>query len=95
MPALSSTKTTDYLIQQFESIDAYLQAVNEVLREGHMPNIADLDDRVALLCSHIKKAPLEVQEVCLTKLGELLKKLDKCENEMTSFQTSFIHSTQK
>jgi hypothetical protein len=95
MPALSSVKTTDSLTQQFEAIDAYLQAVHEVLSEGHMPDIADLDDRIALLCSHIEEAPLEVQEVCLKKLGDLLKKLDQCQNEMTSFHTTKFLNVQK
>ncbi len=83
MPATS--KTND-LMQQFKAINAYLQAVHEILQEGHMPDIADLDDRVAHLCSNVEKAPLSVQKKCLKMLDELLSKLSICENEMTSFQ---------
>jgi hypothetical protein len=95
MPVLSSISTTESIVQEFESIDAYLQAVHEVLQEGHMPDIADLDDRIARLCSNVESAPLDIQKTCLTRLGELLNKLNDCENHMTTFHTTLIKSAQK
>ena len=82
-------------MEQFESIDAYLQAAFEILHEGHMPDIADLDDRVAHLCSSVGNAPTEIQEVCLRKLDDLLIKLNDCEDRMTSFQIISSQSVQK
>ncbi len=95
MPALSSMEANDFIAQQFESIDAYLQAAHEILHEGHMPDIADLDDKIALLCSNVEKAPLEIQGACLARLDELLKKLNNCQDEMTAFHTTSVTSAQK
>ncbi|MFA5040539.1 MAG: hypothetical protein WC464_02765 [Bdellovibrionales bacterium] len=86
MPPLSSAKAIESITQQFESIDAYLQAVYEILQEGHMPDIADLDDRVARLCSSVEKAPLEIQKDCLKRLDTLMLNLNNCESSMVTFQ---------
>jgi len=83
-----SVKNSDSLAREFDSVDDYLQAVHEILREGRMPDIADLDDRVARLCSGVEGATPEIQETCLARLDGLLKKLDDCEGEMTAFQKS-------
>jgi hypothetical protein len=83
---LSGTNVSESVSQEFDSIDAYLQAVHEILQEGHMPNIADLDDRIAQLCSYVEEAPPEIQKTCLIKLDDLLNKLNNCEDAMTSFQ---------
>ncbi|MFA4993693.1 MAG: hypothetical protein WC521_00075 [Bdellovibrionales bacterium] len=94
MPALSSIRT-ESIVQEFESIDAYLQAVHEILQEGHMPDVVDLDDRIAHLCSNVEGAPLDIQETCLIKLGELLQKLNDCETHMTALHTTTVRSAQK
>jgi len=86
MAVASSAKTLQSIAQQFESIDAYLEAVHEILGEGHLPNIADLKDRIECLCNDVENAPLEIQSVCIKKLNDLLEKLNNCENAMTSFQ---------
>ncbi|MDD3371729.1 MAG: hypothetical protein PHE27_07910 [Alphaproteobacteria bacterium] len=82
----SPSDLCDSLTQEFDSIDSYLIAVHEILNQGHMPDIADLDERIARLCSRVEEAPPELQEDCLAKLDDLLNKLSDCENEMTAFQ---------
>jgi hypothetical protein len=86
--ALSKAQISDSLAQEFASLDAYLMAIHEIVQEGHMPDVADLDDRVAHLCSNVEIAPQEIQESCLAKLDTLLEKLDACEGEMTAFYAS-------
>jgi hypothetical protein len=83
-------ETLESIAKEFDSIDAYLQAFHETMQEGHLPNIADLDDRIAHLCSRVESAPEKVQEPCLAKLNGLLKKLDNCESEMTSFHAALV-----
>jgi hypothetical protein len=87
-PSPSVPVTEDALSQEFESIDAYLKAVQEILDQGHMPDIGDLDDRIARLCSQIESAPADLHDVCLAKLDTLLKRLGDCEEQMTAFQTA-------
>jgi len=80
------------LMEEFDSIDAYLQAVHEILGEGHMPDIADLDNRVAHLCAGIANLAPDYQGRCLARLDALLKKLDVCEQEMAAFQSKLTAS---
>ncbi len=84
----SSATSTEALEHEFESIDGYLQAVHDILSQGSMPDIGDLDDRIARLCALVESAPEELQEGCLAKLDLLLKKLGDCEEEMTAFHTA-------
>ena len=89
-PPRPTGPTLAALTEDFTAIDAYLQAVHEILQEGHMPDIADLDDRVSRLCAGIGAAAPDVQEACGRKLQDLLKKIEFCEEEMRAF-----HATQK
>ncbi len=94
-PPLSGMKAVKSLMQEFDSVDAYLQAVREILQEGHMPDIADLDNRVARLCETVEKVTPDIQERCLAKLDELLKKLNTCEEDMVAFQAVRTQSGQQ
>lgn len=76
------------LTQEFDSVDAYLQAVHEILQEGHMPDIKGLDDRVEHLCSTVQTVAPEIQDRCKAKLDALLQKLNHCEEEMAFFQAN-------
>ena len=87
-PPLSGMKAVKSLMEEFDSVDAYLQAVREIMQEGHMPNIADLDDRVARLCTTVQEVTPDIQSRCLAKLDELLKKLNACEDDIIAFQTA-------
>lgn len=88
-------KATEALMQEFDAVDAYVQAVVEVLKEGHLPDISDLDDRVARLCEGVRSAPVEVQKACLTRLNALLERIGGCEADMTSFQKALAEGAQK
>ncbi len=87
--ALSSQMEDATLTQEFDSIDAYLQALHETIHEGRLPNIADLDNRIARLCDNVKTAKEssshDIQKACLARLDSLLRKLNDCENEMIAF----------
>jgi hypothetical protein len=91
-PPLSGMKAVKALMEEFDSIDAYLQAVHEIVQEGHMPDIADLDNRVAHLCAAVDGVDTDVQGRCLKKLDELLGKLNACEDEMTAFHKNQLKS---
>jgi len=80
------TKIAQALTEQFDAVEAYLQAARAVLQEGHMPDIADLHNRISRLCLDASRTPPEFRKICLERLDSLLKKLNDCENEMTTFQ---------
>jgi hypothetical protein len=71
--------------REFDAIDDYLKAVRDILRDGHMPDMAGLDGRVSGLCTMLEQADQSVQQKCMTKLNDLLQKLDICENEIRAF----------
>jgi len=80
--------TIQSLLNEFNAIDAYLKAVREILQEGHMPDMAGLDKRVAALCSTLETADTDVQQQCVPKLSDLIKRLDVCETEIRSFHAA-------
>jgi len=90
----TDSKSVQALMEQFDAIEAYLQAVREVLEEGHMPDIADLHNRISRLCLDAARSPPDFRKTCLERLDSLLKKLDTCEREMTSFQQVLSESLQ-
>ncbi|MDD4616504.1 MAG: hypothetical protein PHW76_05230 [Alphaproteobacteria bacterium] len=86
-PDISPT-SQEVLDQEFNSIHGYLQTVCDVLAHGSMPDILDLDDRIARLCALVESAPEDLHEGCLARLGVLLKNLGDCEDEMTALHNA-------
>ena len=78
--------TSKSLLQDFDAVDKYLDAVRETVRDGYMPDIQGLDAIISDLCMGVRKAEPEIQERCLEKLDDLLYKLDECHNEMSALQ---------
>jgi hypothetical protein len=70
----------------------YLDAGQDVLNAGTMPDLRGLEERVAMLCERIKLAPPESHEECLPKLVILLEKLNDTEKAMRSFQEALKKS---
>lgn len=85
-------KVFEALNQEFDSLDAYFQAVLEVLQGGHMPDIADLRNRVSHLCSAVMAAPVEFQEMCRNKLKDVLANLDTCQDKIATFHEALIEA---
>lgn len=84
--SMPSEKSLESILKEFDTVEAYLKGVHEILKEGHMPTIADLDDKIAHLCTNIEEAEPDVQEQCMPRLDKLLDKLNNCEDEMNAFQ---------
>jgi len=82
------TVTTQFLAREFGAIDDYLKAVSDILRDGHMPDLSGLDDRVSELCTSLQNATPEIQQQFVEKLAALLKKLDICEEEIRAFHAA-------
>lgn len=72
----------------FQALDTYLNAVIETMRMGHMPDMAQLDKRVADLCQMVEQSEREVQQQCLPKLVALQVKIDGCDADMRALHTS-------
>ncbi|MDD3029750.1 MAG: hypothetical protein PHS57_05680 [Alphaproteobacteria bacterium] len=81
--------SVESLTEEFTSIDAYLQAAQEVLEEGHMPCLKGLEERVFHVCLRIQESSLEneVRALCLERLETILSKLDCCKELMDTLQT--------
>ena len=78
------------LLAEFTSIDAYLQAANEILETGHMPDLAGLDGRLAHLCALANQVDPAIRQECLNALARVLKKLDACEEAMRAYRTAHM-----
>jgi len=76
------------LAREFDAIDDYIKAVRDILRDGHMPDMAGLDGRVSALCATLENAKPDIQQQCLPKLNDLLQKLDVCEDEVRAFHAA-------
>ncbi len=88
MPLLSPS-------QEFEAIDAYLAAVNDILREGHIPDMVNLKDKIAQFCSNARQAAPEDRKDYLAKLDTLLTKLNACEEQIRSHQKALMENEKK
>lgn len=87
--------TVPTLTQEFEAIDSYLSAVGEVLRDGHIPDMLNLKDRIAQFCANALKATPDERKDYLAKLDILLTKLNACEELIVASQTSLIQNGKK
>ena len=87
--------SSDSPMQEFDAVATYLQAVSEILREGHMPDINALEDKISHLCSIVQNADSGIQEEYIAKLNELLIKLNACEEQMDSLQAAMTLGEKK
>jgi len=88
-------KKLSALISEFSAIDDYLDAVRDILRNGHMPDMAGLDGRVSHLCAAIEQTDSEIQQRCLAKLDALLQRLDICETEIRDFHAALSKKVER
>jgi len=86
-------KVLSALIQEFDAIDAAIQAAIDVLESRQMPDMAGLDKRVNALCSAIEKTDNETQQQCLLRLDDLLHRLDECANRLHAFRDASTAGT--
>ena len=82
--------TTQFLLDEFVAIDNYIKAVCEILQTGHMPDMTGLDGRVSSLCAALKESAPEVQQQCLSKLNDMLNKLDECERDLRAYHAAHL-----
>ncbi len=76
--------------QEFAAITTYLEAAQDILKSGVMPDITALEKRVAAVCEQVKKAPKDVHEECLPELVGLLEKLNEYERNMRAFHEARV-----
>lgn len=82
--------TSQSLFEEFATIESYIKAVREVLRDGHMPDMAGLDKRVSALCAALVESAPDTKKTCLPKLTQMLDHLDECEHELRVFHDAHI-----
>lgn len=82
-------------LQEFEAIDSYLSSVSAILRDGHIPDMVNLKEKIALFCKGALKSPPESRKDYLAKLDILLTKLGECEEQIVAFQSTLIQSGDK
>lgn len=89
------TRPPDDLRRELDGIGNYLDAAQEVIAQGHMPDMMGLDQRVAALCAALEQAEPDIQQECLPRLGGLLDKLDACEAAIRTFQARHEKETRQ
>jgi len=77
---------TSPVLHEMNAIRNYLIAAQDVVKSGHMPDLAGLEGRIAALCESILKAEADIQGECLPQLQELLEQLNACEKAMRASQ---------
>ena len=74
------------LLAELTAIKDYLAAVQESLKSGYMPDITNLEKRIANACQDIELADEDVQKQCLPPLADILQNLATCERGMTEWR---------
>ena len=82
---MNETSNATMFANEFISIKKYLDAAQDILKTGYMPDITSLEKRVAILCEALQKTDPDIQKETLPALADLLQNLDRCEKAMRSF----------
>ena len=82
-------------LKELNAIRIYLQAVQASLKDGSMPDMSGLDQRIADLCKNLHEAGREVQAQCLPELSVLLKDLDVCEKDLRAWHAAAMQAEDK
>jgi len=72
-------------LQELTSIRDYILEAQKQLKQGRMPNMAQLEERTATLCAIIQDATSDLQQKCAPELKELARQLDDCEKDLRLF----------
>ena len=67
---------------EITAIKNYLIAAQDLMKSGQTPELAGLENRIAILCQSIKAAPQDTQKECLPELMLLLEQLNSCATDM-------------
>ncbi|MDX2028902.1 MAG: hypothetical protein SFW62_09760 [Alphaproteobacteria bacterium] len=78
----------DSIRTELATLQNYVSAALDVMKSGHMPDMAGLEDRVTVICDTIQKAPRNIQQECLPELLNFLQRLNECEARMRSLHES-------
>lgn len=73
------------LLEELAAIQSFLGAARAILKDGHMPDIAALEERISSVCLGIQAADVDEQSRCLPELAALLRNLDECERDMRAW----------
>ena len=76
----------DTIFEELLSVRNYLAAAQDMLKSGYMPNLAELEQRVAAVCLGLQTAESGVQQRAKPELSELLKDLDACEQSIRDWK---------
>ncbi len=78
------------LAREFDGIDEYMKAVGAILRDGFMPDLTGLDERVSEVCISMQNAEPEIQQQFFERMEQLLKRLDVIEAEIRAFHEAQV-----
>jgi hypothetical protein len=80
------TMSPEQISAELSSIRDYLTAAQQVLKEGHMPDMAGLEQRVAAVCVAIQNAPQSIRGGYLPVLASILEQLNDCEKDLKAWK---------
>lgn len=80
----------DSIHHELKAINDYITAFESVMESGHMPEMKNLEKRVAGLCRSIENAASEIQKECAPELNNLLNRINECEKKMKFFYQEHI-----
>ncbi|MBV8548857.1 MAG: hypothetical protein JO126_05320 [Alphaproteobacteria bacterium] len=67
------------------SLSDYLAAAQSLTEEGLMPDMQQIQERVAVICNAIEASDKEVQVKALPALSTLIEQLNTCETSVRSW----------
>lgn len=82
------TGPSSSLLQELASIKAFIGTARVLMKDGTMPDIRALEQRITDVCLGIQAADANEQCHCLPELASLLKSLDACEQDIRAWGES-------
>ena len=94
---MNNPKTSPALdaLQELASIRDLIRGAQQQLKQGKMPNMAELEGRTAAVCATIQQASAELQKKCAPELKDIVSQLDDCEKDLHRFYGTAVAPEKK
>lgn len=66
-------------LNELKAINDFINAAEEVIQQGHVPDMTALEKRVEVLCVTLQGVPKKHQKEFLQPLKNILERLNSCE----------------
>ena len=89
-----SGQDKESLTQRFDELLAFIDQANSTVLNGKMPDLGNVDKKVALLCKDIEGADPEIAKQTQPMMAQMITKLDELAQSLNEYQAQKSGETQ-